>query len=105
MKNNKYLVRPGDYHIFELDESNGCYRSWSTRNVTRGDVTRVHAQKHFTYDNLVNYYDFIPITGNELKQYEAKHDEYHKFISWSTRSDGHGGSKGGTREEYDNLKK
>jgi len=26
-------------------------------------------------------------------------------MRWSCRPDGHGGSKGGTREEYDNLKK
>jgi len=27
----KYLVRPHDCHIWELDESNNRYRSWSTR--------------------------------------------------------------------------
>ena len=25
----KYLVRPNDFSILDLDESNGCYRGWS----------------------------------------------------------------------------
>ena len=31
--NPKYLVRPSDFHIFELDMSNNCYRSYSSKNV------------------------------------------------------------------------
>jgi len=95
----KYLVRTRDFHIFELDKSNNCYRSWSTRNITRGDGSRVNAQPHFTLKNLTNNYGFIPIDKSELKMYEHN-KEYHKFVSWQGRSDGHGGVKGGTYEEY-----
>ncbi len=103
--NSKYLVRPDDFHIFELDESNNCYRSWSTRQITDSDGTRPNAQGHFTFDNLTKNYDFFSIEENELEVYESKNNEYCKFISWQTRSDGHGGIKGGTYEEYLDAKK
>lgn len=100
----KYLVRPHDFHIFDIDEANNCYRSWSTRTVTYSDGTRPNAQNHFTFKNLTENYGFFPISENELQMYEQKHDEYLKFSSWQSRSDGHGGSKGGTYEEYLALK-
>ena len=102
MKNKqpKYLVRPRDFHIFDLDETNNCYRSYTTREVTYSDGTRPNANDHFTYENLTENYGFFPIDENELETYENKNNEYCKFISWQTRSDGHGGIKGGTYEEY-----
>lgn len=96
----KYLVRPHDYHIFDLDESNGCYRSWSTRNVTYSGGTRPNAMSHFTLENLTINYDFFPIDEEDLKLYVDKNNLYHKWISWSHRNDGHSGIKGGTMEEY-----
>jgi hypothetical protein len=96
----KYLVRPNDFSIFDLDESNNCYRSWSKNPITYTDGTRPNAMSHFTYDNLTKNYGFFNIDESEIETYTAKSDEYHKFISWQTRSDGHGGSKGGTYEEY-----
>ena len=95
----KYLVRPNDYHIFEIDESNGCYRSY-TKNITRSDGTRPDAQKHFTYENLTKNYNFFPITEDEISIFEEKNKQYNMFISWQNRSDGHGGIKGGTFEEF-----
>ena len=99
MENKKYLVRPHDSHIFELDESNGCYRSHNS-TVTYSDGTRPNAQKHFTYKNLTENYDFFQIKEEDLGIYEEKNNEYHRFMRWYTRPDGHGGSKGGTMEEY-----
>jgi len=99
-KQTKYLVRPNDCHIFDLDESNNCYRSWTTRSVTYADGTRANAQLTHTFENLTENYDFSPINENELQIYEDKNREYHRFIDWTTRSDGHGGSKGGTYEKY-----
>lgn len=97
---SKYLVRPHDFHIFDLDETNGCYRSWITRSVTYPDGTRPNAFNNFTFENLTKNYDFFPIEESELEIYEEKNNEYHKFLSWYHRSDGHGGCKGGTYEEY-----
>lgn len=97
---SKYLVRPHDLHIFELDPFNSCYRSYSCRTVTYGDGTRPNAQSHFTFQNLTENYDFFPIKEEELPQWEEKHELYMSYLSWSCRPDGHGGSKGGTMEEY-----
>ena len=97
---SKYLVRPHDFHIFELDETNDCYRSWSTREVLRSDGTRINANPHFTYETLTVYHDFFPISEDEIPLYDAKNNDYCKFTSWQHRSDGHGGCKGGTYEEF-----
>jgi hypothetical protein len=95
-----YLVRPHDFHIWEIDPENGCYRSYSTRDVTYPDGTRPNAQETHTYDILTKNHDFFPITSKELPIYEEKNHYYHGFISWQSRSDGHDGIKGGTEEEY-----
>lgn len=97
---SKFLVRPHDSHIWELDESNGCYRSYTTRSVTYSDGTRPNASKNFTYEVLVGNFKFIPITEEEIPEYEAKNNYYTDFNIWLSRSDGHGGCKGGTEEEY-----
>lgn len=97
---SKYLVRPSDYHVWELDESNGCYRSYSTRGITYLDGTRPNAQLHFTFENLTKNYDFFPIDESDLQIWEDKNDFHNKYILWKSRSDGHGGSKGGTFEEF-----
>ena len=96
----RYLVRPHDVHIFELDKSNNCYRSYSTRQVTYADGTRAAALSHMTYDNLTENYDFFPITEKILPDYEKKHQLYMDYSMWRSRSDGHGGVKGGTYEEF-----
>lgn len=96
----KYLVRPDDFNIFDLDESNGCYRSWSKKPITYSDGTRPNAMEHFTLENLTKNYGFFEIDESELDVYEQKCNEHYKFLSWQSRSDGHGGSKGGTYEEY-----
>lgn len=103
--NPKYLVRPIDFHIFDLDESNNCYRSYSTRTITDSYGNRPEAMSHFTYGILTQGYGFFPIEESEIKIYEQKNDDHCKFISWQTRSDGHGGIKGGTYEEYLKTKK
>ncbi len=99
--NPKFLVRPHDFHIWELDESNGCYRSYTTRSVTYSDGTRPNAQPNYTFERLTETYDFFPIDEDELEYNEKKNDYYTKFTIWQCRSDGHGGSKGGTEEEYE----
>ena len=99
MENSKYLVRPSDFHIFEVDSSNSCYRSFSSKAI-RGDGSRVEAQSHFTFDNLVNNYDFIEIEESEIEHYQEKNNFHMGFVMWQCRSDGHGGSKGGELPEY-----
>ncbi|MFA5066971.1 MAG: hypothetical protein WC466_02865 [Candidatus Izemoplasmatales bacterium] len=97
--NPKFLVRPDDFHIFKIDERNGCYGSFST-NITYSDGTKPLPYKHFTFENLTKNYDFFPIDENDIDVYKKKHDEYLEFVCWQSRPDGHGGSKGGTWEEF-----
>jgi len=97
---NQYLVRPRDYHIYDLDKSNNRYRSWTTRSATYSDGTRPSAQSSYTYKFLTEGYGFFPIQEEELEFYEKKNNEHHEFISWQNRSDGHGGVKGGSYEDY-----
>jgi len=95
----KYLVRPNDYHIWELDESNNCYRSYTNRDVTYSNGIRPNANDRYTFEYLTEC-GFIPINENELKIYEDKNQLYCDWLNWYTRPDGHGGSKGGTMDEY-----
>ena len=101
MRKSKYLVRPNDMHIFEVDESNGCYRSYTNRSVVYHDTKeRPQAQDHFTYDSLTEDYHFFPIEELDILMYEYFNNIYTKYFSWACRPDGHDGVKGGTFEEY-----
>lgn len=96
MENPKYLVRPHDSHIFSIDESNGCYRTYYKNPIPN----QPNAYSHFTLDNLTTNYGFFAITEDEIPRYEAKNNQYHEWLKWANRSDGHGGSKGGSYQEF-----
>jgi hypothetical protein len=98
----KYLVRPDDFGIFELDNTNGCYNRRLKPQFKYPDETPVHAREHFTFENLTNNYGFFAIDETELELYEHKCDDYYRFISWHSRSDGHGSYKGGTYSKFIN---
>lgn len=80
-------MEPDDFSIFDLDESNGCYRSWSIKPITYSDGTRPNAMKHFTFDILTKGYGFFPIDESQLEEYESKNKHYLEFTSWQSRSD------------------
>jgi hypothetical protein len=92
----KYLVRPDDFSIFETDPLNGCYRIYHTKET----VNRPHAYEHFNFKNLTENYGWFPIKKKDIPIYEEKCDFHYGFVSWQCRNDGHGGTKGGTMEEY-----
>lgn len=97
MKKSKYLVRPGDMHIFEIEEYSGFYRSYFTRNTKN----RPNAYEHFTYENLTRDYNFFPIEEKELEMYVYINRLIHDYMSWKYKSDGHGGIKEvGTFDEF-----
>ena len=100
MKNSKYLVRPNDMHIFEIDNSNGCYRSYTTKDVTDRFGNRPNAMEHFTYDNLTKNYNFFPINEDDIPMYEYFNNIYSDFMNWHLRPDGHDDVKGGTFDEF-----
>ncbi|MCK9430712.1 MAG: hypothetical protein M0R17_12045 [Candidatus Omnitrophica bacterium] len=99
-KNPKYLVRNSDYHIFELDESTDCYRSYTNQDIHTNNGIRLSAALHMTYDCLMQSGVFFQIEENEISIYEEKHQQYMNYLKWFCRPDGHGGRKGGTMEEY-----
>lgn len=85
----KFLIRPSDYTRFDLMES-GKY--------THSDRTGWTINE-YTYETLHNL-GFYPAMANELDEYAKFKDEHYAFLSWQCRSNGHGGSKGGTPDEY-----
>ena len=87
-----FLYRPSDYQVFPR-VGNDTYKlpaEWST-NV-------------YTYKQLMDA-DFIECGRDELDELKKKHDDHRDFISWQSRTDGHGGRKGGSREEYETYKR
>jgi hypothetical protein len=76
----KYLVRPSDFSIFDLDETNGCYRGWSSKPLTDRNGKRPKAMKHFTFENLTTKYKFFPIDESQIEFYEKRCDEHYKLL-------------------------
>lgn len=87
-KNSKYLVRPSDNSIFELDESNGCYRGHG--GPTDSDGNRPPAYSHFTYENLTENYSYFPIKETEIAKYEELNKKYYRELSDHIKFDHHG---------------
>ena len=86
MKNSKYLVRPNDNMVFEVDPSNGCYRSYDSKNTRN----RPNAYEHFTYKHLTLHYDYFPIEESEISKYEELCSQHYKQLIEEDRPDGHG---------------
>jgi len=87
----KYLVRPHDHQVFELTEN----QKYQIKDGNDHDY--VHHQHDY---NVLISHDFFPCEDEDLEEMEKRQDYYLGFQSWLSRSDGHGGSKGGTLEEY-----
>ncbi len=85
----EYLVRPDDFHIFERDPENGCYRSYCTRAVTDRFGKRPSAPTHFTLEDLLRL-DFTPITALQIPYYLQQHNAHYEELNRRTRPDGHG---------------
>ncbi len=89
-KQPRYLVRREDFHIFERDPENNCYRSYCTRAVTDRFGRRPRASKKFTLENLTKNDKFIPIAQAEIPYYLKKHNDYCEELNRRTQPDGHG---------------
>jgi len=95
----KYLVRPHDFCVWELHEKTGRYQPRYKKPIEN----RQDPYDHWTYDNLVNIYNFFAIKDNQMEKCEKLYDYEMKYRVWQSRNDGHGGTKGGTREEYEHY--
>ncbi len=92
-----FLVRPNDWQVFELDPSNGAYRTMD--QATYHDGTKVAANPKFTLKHLLEW-DFFPIEEDMIRKYMDMNKVHQDFVNWKCRPDGHGGTKGGTFIEY-----
>jgi hypothetical protein len=90
----KYLARPTDHTIFER-QKNGMYRHL---------LDKKHYSGHdYSYEKLIEC-EFYPCEESELSKIREKSKMYYQWLSWHTRSDGHGGIKGGTMEDFLKLR-
>jgi len=66
----RYLVRPDDSMIFEyVEEHGGVYKPMGSK---------FPSYAHFTYENLVEIYDFFPISVGEFSFWEEKNKKHYQ---------------------------
>jgi hypothetical protein len=94
-KTPDYFYRPNDFVVFHKMK-NGEYTH--EMNIERG-----WEGNGYQYETMVAC-DFVPCTPEEFPELKRKSKQYFEYLSWASRPDGHGGSKGGTFEEFLNRK-
>lgn len=85
----KYLARPSDGSILKRNE-NGTYSFMNSKS---------YKPNEHELESLLNL-DFEIVTEEDFARLKEKYDLYYEWLSWAGRSDGHGGSKGGSFEEF-----
>jgi len=89
------MARISDGSILKLNKDKKTYSFMSSKS---------EISNKYDFERLNNPY-FTDITKRDFPRMKRIHDEYYEFLSWANRSDGHGGIKGGTIEEYRELKR
>jgi len=87
----KYFYRPTDYAIFQMTDSD--------EYTHKNNIDREWVGNLYDYTTLIGC-GFKPCTEDDFDWLKEKHDLHYEYVSWASRSDGHGGSKGGTFEEF-----
>ncbi len=87
----KYLIRPSDHAIFELAEND--------QYANRNNIGKDYIYNFYTYETLFNL-GFTTCKEEELAEVIEKQKLYSDYQKWVSRSDGHGGIKGGSMKEY-----
>lgn len=95
----KYLARPDDGGVWSLNEDGLTYSSKRFKEENPNNITHKHQ-----YQTLIAC-GFYEVTEDDFPSLEEKERDFYEFMIWQDRSDGHGGSKGGTREEFIEYKK
>lgn len=85
-------LRKNDYTIYYLKSGDHTFTAlyYNTSDITS------HTLEYFRIRPDV----FMSIQSEEIEDYLNQQRILSDYINWSSRSDGHGGSKGGTLEEY-----
>ena len=94
----KYLARPSDGSVWSINEDLVTYSSKEHKDDYPGHLHNLHS-----YDVLINS-GFYPVTESDFPDLKAIQKEYYEYLSWASRSDGHGDAKGGTIEEFRSIK-
>jgi hypothetical protein len=94
----KYLAREDDGAIWSLNDDLETYSSKEHK-----EMFPEHSTHKYSYKVLIDC-GFNSVTEDDLESLEEKQKEYHEYLSWASRSDGHGNAKGGTIEEFRSLK-
>jgi hypothetical protein len=94
MDKPKWIARTSDGEIFYLRES-GKYSMDDSKFPSYE-----YEIEHLTEPSFEKVWE-----ENHLNFWEERKKFYSDYIQWFTRSDGHGGRKGGTIEEYLNTLK
>ena len=74
----KYLVRPDDYMVFELDEALGLYEVMDPPTDRFGNKPIPY--DHFTFENLTSNYGFFPILADELPYYAILRERHYRQL-------------------------
>lgn len=93
----KYYARPTDGTVFSINKDGKTY---SVEDSKKNFPDNLHNE--YTQEHLVAV-DFYPVTKKDFPRLKKINDEYYAYCSWTSRSDGHGGVKGGTIEEFRKL--
>lgn len=88
--NPKYLIRPSDFELFELYRDDIRYQA---RYISNYLENAPEPYPHFTYENLVNNYDFFPIDEDEIEKYSLLSNQKWEYEKWRCTNDGYGGLK------------
>lgn len=88
-----FIVRKDDGMVF-IENKDGLYHTMD------GDTFICHKKEDLLADEL-----FEECPEEDLPKWEDHKKKYYEFVSWQSRSDGHGGIKGGTYEEFLKRKK
>lgn len=94
----KYLARPSDGSVWSINEDLVTYSSKQSKEEFPDILHHEHS-----YDSLINS-GFYPVTESDFPDLKAMQNEYYEYLSWASRSDGHGDAKGGTIEEFRAIK-
>lgn len=89
-----YIARKKDGELFKRNDD-GTFSLMSSG---------MHEPYKYTEDRLLSDSDnFEAVTEDDFPMLEKRGKLYRKYINWTTRSDGHGGSRGGSFESFKTL--
>ena len=90
---HKYYARKTDGLVLELNE-NGTYSFIESKERNHGYAYE------YPPEIITLSSDFEPISESDFPRMKLREEQYYSYLNWATRSDGHGGCKGGTLEEW-----